>query len=223
MGGTDPLKALLKEGRPTIYLNKERVQDLYDQLYQGIVELVTTKKMSGEITAGFKFLVELGGTAGGGKETTIKKDISSPVIQAILLEYNARERGLLLDLSSNIQARPEHILKYEGESYLTLPNKSLSYREAGLRPDVAARIEGERTAEAEMIRAFSGGEPPRTAVWTATSREKTLACIPSAPYFNLTVRYYGSLRRSGLLGMLAGYMDDIVLIMPFWIWGIPRW
>jgi hypothetical protein len=227
------LKALLQEKRlrTRLHLDEDRIGDAFQQLSGDIHDLVTTKKI------GFKLGIESIFRADYDRSTEIGANRKLLFInKAILIEYYAREKGLLIDLYNRQVDEAENaddvnIVRFEGKCHLTRPGKSVSPEDSGLRPDVAKKIQNERMRQEEDmkedIKSSSEDQDSSeeintlTGVWTATIGRTNLACIAlwakrNRPAINsLPPKFNGTI---GISGTLEQEIDDIVFVSPFWIW-----
>ena len=108
------VKALSSSGAPraTLYLNGETVSTYFAQAVTTISAVVRSEKLAPELSASLGLLsAKLGGDKGWG--TTVAFD--DPLLKAMLIEYQARVSGTLVDLRKN-EARAGAMVWHVGDN-----------------------------------------------------------------------------------------------------------
>lgn len=207
------VKALSRSGEPraTLYLNGITVSTYFAQAITAISEVVRSEKLAPEVSANLGLLgAKLGGDKGWG--TTVAFD--DPLLKAMLIEYEARVSGTLVDLREN-EAGAGAMLWHIGDTQVSDIDEDV-LTVTGLPDSIAGDIQKERARQQKRLQARDPAR--RTIVWIATT-PRYMAAICSDEWVNPGfMASYASVPPIGILGRFERQLGQVTLIAPFWIW-----
>lgn len=233
------VKALVpseKMPRIPLYLNERRLKDVFQQRVSAVNEVLMTKGIGGEVSGGY--LGILGGKLSRRKDVGTKIELTA-MLRALLLEFEERENGRLVDLGS-AEARADAFLYFVGPARIFPPWESVSrpWHESpeyasgsvdaetmGVRDETAQAIQDRREENERWLRhGQSDVEAPgsttsgETIVWIGRGRQLLVAIASDAGIDRSALRHYSRLPPFGTLAMLGETAGALAFLTPLWIW-----
>jgi hypothetical protein len=210
MNENDIIKSLsiTKQPRAEIYFDKNKVTQLYEQSVGGITELATGRKLASKISGGIPLVVA--GDIEGGREESAKMMIS-PLIKAILIEYESSQNNELVDLTSD-PARKGALHRYVGDGRICKFDQQVSPETTTLPETIALIVQREREGQQRDLH-------EETIVWTSCVKGRFLASIARSKWVDVggVTSHY----KQPPFGILARYESEIggvTFLAPIWIW-----
>jgi hypothetical protein len=198
--------------RATLYLNEETVNSYFAQVVTAVSEIVRSESFQPEVSA--NLLGIFGSKFTAGQEQTISTSLS-PLLKAMLIDYEARSSGRMIDLST-AAPQPGAMLSHLGYAHIVDITHEVSASNTGWPAEVAQAVQRERTRQEERLRARDPAR--RTIVWTSPVPDY-MAAIGSDKWVNDGfMASYAMMPPFGLLGRYERQLGDVTLIAPFWIW-----
>lgn len=189
--------------RHPIYRNDERIGDVFQQQLPNVRQLTSGAGVGIELSGGIASFV---GIKVGETQTVGRSIEITPLLQVLLLEEVARERGQLVDLATSA-AKADGLLTFVGPARLFRPWEAA---------DVEA-LEQRRQAHEEIV-GHGKADDPGTIVWVAQGATP-LACIASWKY--VQAHNLARLPQNpsfGVLGHLEETLERFALLTPLVIW-----
>jgi hypothetical protein len=218
--------------RTSLYRNLERIEEFYDQYFDGISGITNTKELAGEGGGEVSILVaKLIGKVLKKEGTSAQIDIT-PYVKILALEYYMKRRDLLRDPTVG-KVQDGVIYKHYGESYIFPEvnvgkiNESLeTFEPLGytslrlLKDNVIQWIERERSRQENLLKDL--GDPQKMFAWILPANDITVASILSTKLIdnrNFVSHLYPPL---GFMGVLENWFkwdsELLMLLSPVWIW-----
>jgi hypothetical protein len=214
--------------RLTLYLNADRINEVFEQRVAAVKELVLTKGIGGELSGGY--LGFLGGKLSKRKDVGAKIELT-PILKALLLEFEEGENGRLVDLTSS-EATRDAFVHFVGGGRIFPPWEVVSPDpEVGLESKLARAIQEEREQYERWIRrAWDHAERPetddldsptmlnRTLVWIGSGRQLLAAIASDEWMVDSTLARFAKTPPFGVLGRFQRSDGAIAFLSPLWIW-----
>ncbi len=208
------VKALSQTGksRAKLYLNVDRIDEIYTQQVSAISELA--RGSSVDVGASASLASLFGAEMSSARELEASITLT-PVLKAILIEYQSRKAKQLVDVS-NARAMPGALLIHTGASQIIDWYDDVSSDTADLPVETAKIIQGERTKQQRIL--SHRDNSIKTIVWLATSEYAVYASVASSRWIDEgALASYG---RSplGFLGHYESQKGTVTFLSPLWIW-----
>jgi hypothetical protein len=222
--------------RIPLYVNERRLNDVFQQRVSAVNEVLVTKGIGGEVSAGY--LGILGGRLSRQKDVGTKIELTA-VLRALLLEFEERENRRLIDLASE-RARSDAFLHFVGPARIFAPWESVSLpwpersHHARWQVDAdamgvsneAARAIQDRRERDQMwlghglsdVRRSPSTTSGETIVWIARGQQLVVAIASDAGIDRSGLRHYYTLPPFGILAMLGETDGEVAYLTPLWIW-----
>ncbi len=207
--------------KSTLYLNIDRVKDLYEQ-NGGLSTIDITDELSSGVSGGLKAVI-----ASFSSNLTIKEGIHtqvqiSPLLMILILEQYKQQEKLLLDPSLDPKQNGA-LYKYVTDEHVHVVrvSESVDSHSTDLSEKTARTVQEVRE---EQVREYEDmGIPRKTIVWVAAG-ETNLASIGSLEYVNpnnlasYPKKSHEMRIRTGILGLWEQERKDTKFLTPLWIW-----
>lgn len=214
MNEYDIIKALseTKEPRATLYLNEKRVDELYQLKAGAISEIVRNSNIEAKLSA--KLLDLFGGDFATSRGITGNINVT-PILKAILLEYEAKQSGQLTDVSY-AEPQKQGLIVYIGQGLLLFEDQAVSKETIPWRDTLLNTIQVERIRQEKILQR---SDPDlKTLMWVGRGKSQHLASVISSRWFQYENAASYMFPPYGILGRIEREIENILFISPLWIW-----
>jgi hypothetical protein len=201
---------------PWLYLNPERIDNFFTMKIGSITEFSIDESRSEVGSVEAKLVVGARGELGRSEGTSIRYEVDSPLVKALLLRAYVEGEEQLKDIA-NAQPGDFTCLVAEGDvSHPTFPSGETGGK-AGPLQDVLSRVEEIRVEQEQGAR-FVNSSATLVSVGFATESRAVASVIDLQWMSQIWMPSYRRGGYLGIFGVVEPSPDDLLLVAPFHIW-----